>query len=74
MDMLKGLGIAMQEVAERLLTETLQLFEDAFDKLLKAVEKQSRSAGPERSIADVCTVRTDDRRAEGFADGVASAG
>ena len=44
-DVLKGLGISMQEVEERLLTEGLQLFADAFDKLLKAVEKQSRSTG-----------------------------
>ena len=41
----------MQEVTEKLLAEGLQLFADAFDKLLKAVDKQSRSAGPERSIA-----------------------
>ena len=39
------LGISMQEVAERLLAEGLQLFSDAFDKLLDAVEKQSRSVG-----------------------------
>ncbi len=45
MDMLKQLGISMQEVAEKLLAEGLQLFSDAFDKLLKAVDKQSRSAG-----------------------------
>ena len=45
MDMLKELGISMQEVAEKLLAEGLQLFSDAFDKLLKAVKKQSGSAG-----------------------------
>ena len=45
MDTLKALGISMHEVAETLLAEGLQLFADAFDKLLKAVEKQSRGAG-----------------------------
>jgi transaldolase len=45
MDTLKQLGISMQEVADKLLAEGLQLFSDAFDKLLAAVEKQSRSAG-----------------------------
>jgi len=45
MEMLGQLGISMQEVAERLLAEGLQLFADAFDKLLKAVEQRSRSAG-----------------------------
>jgi transaldolase/glucose-6-phosphate isomerase len=43
MDLLEQLGISMQEVAERLLAEGLQLFSDAFDKLLDAVEKQSRA-------------------------------
>jgi transaldolase/glucose-6-phosphate isomerase len=41
MDTLRALGISMEEVAEKLLSEGLQLFSDAFDKLLKAVEKQS---------------------------------
>jgi transaldolase/glucose-6-phosphate isomerase len=42
MDNFEQLGISMQEVSEKLLAEGLQLFSDAFDKLLKAVEKQSR--------------------------------
>jgi transaldolase/glucose-6-phosphate isomerase len=45
MDQLKQLGISMQEVAERLLAEGLQLFSDAFGKLLEAVDKQRRSVG-----------------------------
>jgi len=51
MDALKALGISMEEVAERLLAEGLQLFSDAFEKLLKAVEKQSQGAGKTTSIA-----------------------
>jgi transaldolase/glucose-6-phosphate isomerase len=42
-DMLRALGVSMQEVADRLLAEGLQLFSDAFGKLLQAVEKQSAS-------------------------------
>jgi transaldolase/glucose-6-phosphate isomerase len=39
---LRGLGISMREVADRLLVEGLRLFSDAFAKLLQAVDKQSR--------------------------------
>jgi transaldolase/glucose-6-phosphate isomerase len=45
MAMLAEAGISMREVADKLLDEGVQLFSDAFDKLLKAVEKQSREAG-----------------------------
>jgi transaldolase/glucose-6-phosphate isomerase len=38
-------GIAMNEVTDKLLTEGVQLFADAFEKLLKAVDKQSKEAG-----------------------------
>jgi hypothetical protein len=41
----------MEQVAQELLIEGLQLFSDAFDKLLKAVEKQSQGTGRETSIA-----------------------
>jgi transaldolase/glucose-6-phosphate isomerase len=37
--------ISMKDVTEKLLDEGVQLFSDAFDKLLKAVEKQSKEAG-----------------------------
>jgi transaldolase/glucose-6-phosphate isomerase len=37
-------GISMQEVTRKLLTEGVQLFSDAFQKLLKAVEKQRGDA------------------------------
>jgi transaldolase/glucose-6-phosphate isomerase len=37
-------GISMKDVADRLLDEGVQLFSDAFEKLLKAVEKQSNAA------------------------------
>jgi transaldolase/glucose-6-phosphate isomerase len=45
MDMLAEVGVSMQEVTDKLLAEGVQLFSDAFEKLLNAVEKQSRSAG-----------------------------
>ena len=38
-------GISMKDVTDKLLAEGVQLFADAFDKLLKAVEKQSQHAG-----------------------------
>lgn len=37
-------GISMKDVADKLLDEGVQLFSDAFEKLLKAVEKQSNAA------------------------------
>lgn len=45
MDMLAEVGISMQDVTDKLLAEGVQLFSDAFKKLLNAVEKQSRDAG-----------------------------
>ena len=45
MAMLAEAGISMRDVTDKLLDEGVQLFSDAFDKLLKAVEKQSREAG-----------------------------
>jgi transaldolase/glucose-6-phosphate isomerase len=47
-DTLEGLaqvGISMTNVTDRLLAEGVQLFADAFAKLLTAVEKQSKEAG-----------------------------
>ena len=45
MDGLAQAGISMRDVTDRLLAEGVQLFADAFAKLLKAVEKQSKEAG-----------------------------
>ena len=45
MGMLAEVGISMKETTDTLLAEGVQLFSDAFEKLLKAVEKQSRDAG-----------------------------
>ena len=45
MDRLAQVGISMDDVTDRLLAEGVRLFEDAFAKLLKAVEKQSKEAG-----------------------------
>jgi len=42
MQMLGELGVSMQSITEKLLEEGLVLFSDAFDKLLKAVEKTNR--------------------------------
>ena len=43
METLEALGVSMQQVTDTLLAEGLQLFSDAFGKLLRAVEKQSRN-------------------------------
>ena len=45
MAMLAEAGISMKDVTDKLLAEGVQLFSDAFEKLLKAVEKQSKEAG-----------------------------
>jgi transaldolase/glucose-6-phosphate isomerase len=45
MDGLAQTGISMNDVTDRLLAEGVQLFEDAFAKLLRAVEIQSKEAG-----------------------------
>ena len=42
MDTLQKVGISMSEVTGKLLEEGLQLFSEAFDKLLTAVEKSTR--------------------------------
>jgi transaldolase/glucose-6-phosphate isomerase len=42
---LAEVGISIQDVTDKLLTEGVELFSDAFEKLLKAVEKQSKEAG-----------------------------
>jgi transaldolase/glucose-6-phosphate isomerase len=41
-------GISIKDVTDKLLVEGLQLFCDAFSKLLKAVEKQGKEAGEGR--------------------------
>jgi len=45
MTMVAHAGIFMKDVSEKLLAEGVQLFADAFEKLLKAVEKQSKEPG-----------------------------
>src|SRR4029453_12818258 len=42
---LAEVGISMKDVTDKLLVEGVQLFSDAFAKLLTAVEKQTRNAG-----------------------------
>jgi transaldolase / glucose-6-phosphate isomerase len=43
MDSLPRLGISIDEVTDELTDDGVRLFEEAFDKLLQAVEKSSRS-------------------------------
>jgi transaldolase/glucose-6-phosphate isomerase len=45
---LAELGISMTEVADQLVVEGVRLFADAFQKLLRAVERQSRGAWAKR--------------------------
>ena len=45
MEMLAEAGISMKEVTDKLLADGVQLFADAFKKLLNAVEKQRRQRG-----------------------------
>jgi transaldolase / glucose-6-phosphate isomerase len=45
MTLLVHAGISMKEVTDKLLEDGVQLFSDAFEKLLKAVDKQSKEAG-----------------------------
>ncbi|HVO24437.1 MAG TPA: bifunctional transaldolase/phosoglucose isomerase [Candidatus Margulisiibacteriota bacterium] len=42
---LADVGISMKEVTDQLLADGVQLFSEAFEKLLQAVEKQSKEAG-----------------------------
>jgi hypothetical protein len=45
---LAGVGIVMKEVTDKLTTDGVKLFADAFDTLLAAVEKSTkRSSGPQ---------------------------
>lgn len=44
MDTLERAGISMEQVTAKLLTEGLKLFDDAFQQLLTAVEKSTKSA------------------------------
>jgi transaldolase/glucose-6-phosphate isomerase len=45
MDQLGQAGVSLKEVTDALLADGVRLFADAFEKLLKAVEKQSKDAG-----------------------------
>jgi transaldolase / glucose-6-phosphate isomerase len=45
---LAEVGISMKDVTDKLLVEGVQLFSDAFEKLLSAVEKQTRETGAGR--------------------------
>src|SRR6516162_8300359 len=48
MTTLAEVGISMKEITDKLLAEGVQLFSDAFGKLLKAVERQTREPGAGR--------------------------
>ena len=45
---LREVGISMRDVTDKLLVEGVQLFSDAFEKLLKAVESQTSEVGKGR--------------------------
>ncbi len=45
---LREIGVSMKDVTEKLLVEGVQLFSDAFAKLLKAVERQTGGTGAGR--------------------------
>jgi transaldolase/glucose-6-phosphate isomerase len=45
---LHEVGICIKDVTDKLLVEGVQLFSDAFGKLLKAVERQTKEAGARR--------------------------
>ena len=47
---LERAGFSMKEITDRLLSEGLQLFSDAFDKLLTAVEQQGKMISRYASI------------------------
>jgi transaldolase / glucose-6-phosphate isomerase len=53
---LAEVGISMNDVTDKLLVEGVQLFSDAFEKLLKAVEKQTKQAGAGRLNRLTCTL------------------
>jgi transaldolase/glucose-6-phosphate isomerase len=42
---LAGTGISMKDVTDKLLAQGVQLFSDAFDKLLSAVGQQGKDIG-----------------------------
>jgi transaldolase/glucose-6-phosphate isomerase len=68
-------GISIDEVTDTLLTDGVQLFADAFGKLLKAVETQSREAGAGRinrlacKLPDQLTAAVDASLADWHAQG-----
>jgi transaldolase/glucose-6-phosphate isomerase len=50
METLERVGISMKGVTERLLAEGLQLFAEAFDKLLAAVDRTCKAVAPARFV------------------------
>ena len=75
MDSLPKAGISMKEVTDKLTKDGVKLFADAFDQLLAAVEKSSKSGITPRVSKQACTLpqdlaasvktATDDWRANG---------
>jgi transaldolase/glucose-6-phosphate isomerase len=66
---LAEVGISMKEVTDKLLVEGVHLFADAFNKLLKAVEKQSRPA--EAGSLNRLTYKLPDRLASAVKESLA---
>jgi transaldolase/glucose-6-phosphate isomerase len=75
MEGLTQVGISMKDVTDRLLVEGVQLFADAFAKLLQAVESQSKDAGAGRinrltyTLPEPLTAAVNDSLAEWRAQG-----
>ena len=67
---LAEVGISMKDVTDKLLIEGVQLFSDAFGKLLKAVEKQTKGRGGKPQSLDVHAARAARRCSERVVGGV----
>ena len=48
---LASVGISIDKVTDELTSDGVRLFEEAFDKLLAAVEKSTKAARPPRSAS-----------------------
>jgi len=55
LETLAAAGVSMNEVTQKLLADGVQLFADAFAKLLKAVETQRRRSGTGRAVKSLTT-------------------
>lgn len=59
MQTLEQVGISMREVTDKLLTDGVRLFAEAFDKLLGAVDKRCKGEAPAKVIRQTYTLPED---------------